>query len=62
MRKSKEALGVSSGRVLGRVLSREEISSVSGGVEAKPKTDSWKDQGTCTPQSDNGKVADSVTE
>lgn len=40
-------------RVLGRLLSREEISQVAGG-EDKPKTDSWKDNGTCTRTSDKG--------
>lgn len=41
----------SEGRVLGRILSREEVLSVSGGAE-KPKTDSWKDDGVSTPKSD----------
>lgn len=51
--KTKEKESVAEGRVLGRLLSREEISQVAGG-EDKPKTDSWKDNGTCTHKSDKG--------
>jgi hypothetical protein len=49
----------SSGRVLGHLLSREELSRVSGGVggdvseKSGQGTDSWVDTGTCTPKSDD---------
>ncbi|MCC7634777.1 hypothetical protein [Stenotrophomonas rhizophila] len=42
------------GRVLGHLLSREELSRVSGGVNTpSQETDSWVDTGTCTLQSDD---------
>ncbi|UNK43583.1 hypothetical protein MNO14_05800 [Luteimonas sp. S4-F44] len=47
------------GRVLARVLSREEIAHVSGGAGALAEpTDSWVDNGTCTPKSDPPLVSD----
>ncbi|ASR44051.1 hypothetical protein BEN78_12400 [Xanthomonas citri pv. mangiferaeindicae] len=59
-RKSEERTAAAvEGRVLARVLSREEIAHVSGGAGplAEP-TDSWVDQGTCTPKSDPPLVSD----
>ncbi|WP_155394848.1 hypothetical protein [Xanthomonas albilineans] len=43
-------------RVLGRLLSREEISQVVGGdrPSPNPKTGAWQDGGTCTPPQDGG--------
>ena len=57
---SKDSLRIGSneGRVLGGLLSREEIIGVSGGSDpCDPKTDSWVDCGTCTLKSDPGEVA-----
>ncbi|ELC7363329.1 MULTISPECIES: hypothetical protein [Stenotrophomonas] len=42
----------SENRVLGRILSREEVLRVSGGNGTSQPTDSWKDGGNCTPKSD----------
>jgi hypothetical protein len=55
---SKNVPDLLEGRVLGRVLSREEIARVSGGADAGPPTDSWVDKGVCTPKSDPGYVSE----
>lgn len=50
------AATASSGRVLGRLLSREEVQQIGGGhgnSDTQP-TDPWVDDGTCTPERDNG--------
>ncbi|WP_312681714.1 hypothetical protein [Stenotrophomonas chelatiphaga] len=49
-----EGVEASEGRVLGRILSREEVLRVSGGGAngTSQPTDSWADNGTCTPKSD----------
>jgi len=46
----------SSGRVLGRLLSREEMQQIGGGQgnSYTEPTDPWADDGTCTPERDNG--------
>ncbi|WP_435004954.1 hypothetical protein [Xanthomonas arboricola] len=44
---------VETGRVLARVLSRDEVGKVAGGAPPTP-TNTWQDKGTCTPKSDPG--------
>ncbi len=47
---------VETGRVLARVLSRDEVGQVAGGATnpTPTPTNAWKDKGTCTPKSDAG--------
>ncbi|WP_208619697.1 hypothetical protein, partial [Xanthomonas populi] len=49
---------VETGRVLARVLSRDEVGKVAGGASSTPTkptpTNTWQDKGTCTPKSDPG--------
>ena len=47
---------VETGRVLARVLSRDEVGQVAGGTTnpTPTPTNAWKDKGTCTPKSDAG--------
>lgn len=56
MFKKSVAQGVqaSEGRVLGRILSQEEVMRVSGGIGngTSQPTDSWVDNQTSTPKSD----------
>ncbi len=43
------------GRVLARVLSRDEVGQVAGGARyPTPNTNSWKDQSRSTPKTDPG--------
>lgn len=43
------------GRVLARVLSRDEVGQVAGGDRPKrPTTNSWTDQSRSTPKTDPG--------
>jgi hypothetical protein len=47
-----QGVEASEGRVLGRILSREEVLSVAGGNGTSQPTDSWVDHQTSTPKSD----------
>lgn len=42
------------GRVLARVLSRDEVGQVAGGATNPTPTNTWKDKSTCTPKTDPG--------